>query len=162
MTRHATYRGAVLGVTAIFFAMWGAAALGNVWAGDPKTSSTVTGEGTREVEPEAAPPAPLPPRATPTRAARSRPTPAPARVAAPTRAGLNWAALARCESGGNPRAVSPSGRYFGLYQFDEPTWRSVGGTGNPADASPAEQTYRAQRLYDRRGAQPWPSCGRWL
>src|SRR5262249_46782829 len=30
--------------------------------------------------------------------------------------GLNWRALARCESGGNPRAVSPYG-YYGLYQF---------------------------------------------
>ena len=29
---------------------------------------------------------------------------------------LNWAALARCESGGNPNAVNPAG-YYGLYQF---------------------------------------------
>ncbi|HKE50915.1 MAG TPA: ubiquitin-like domain-containing protein, partial [Actinomycetes bacterium] len=29
--------------------------------------------------------------------------------------GLNWAALAQCESGGNPRAVNPNGHY-GLYQ----------------------------------------------
>ena len=30
--------------------------------------------------------------------------------------GLNWAALAQCESGGNPRAVNAGG-YYGLYQF---------------------------------------------
>jgi soluble lytic murein transglycosylase-like protein len=77
-------------------------------------------------------------------------------------AGLDWAALARCESGGNPRAVSPSGRYLGLYQFDLPTWRSVGGRGLPTQASSAEQTLRAQLLYARRGAQPWPTCGRYL
>jgi uncharacterized protein YabE (DUF348 family) len=74
---------------------------------------------------------------------------------------LNWAALANCESSGNPRAVNPAG-YYGLYQFSLPTWRSVGGTGNPADASPAEQTERAQILYNRSGAGQWPSCGRLL
>lgn len=72
---------------------------------------------------------------------------------------LNWAALARCESGGNPSAVSPNGLYYGLYQFALATWRSVGGTGNPIDASPAEQTKRAQILYDRSGDSPWPVCG---
>jgi hypothetical protein len=41
---------------------------------------------------------------------------------APSADGLNWGALAQCESGGNPRAVNPSGRYFGLYQFSLPTW----------------------------------------
>ncbi len=74
--------------------------------------------------------------------------------------GLNWAALARCESGGNPRAVNPSGRYFGLYQFSTATWQAVGGAGNPADASSGEQTYRAQILYRRSGAGQWPVCGR--
>ncbi len=71
---------------------------------------------------------------------------------------LNWAALAQCESGGNPRAVNPAG-YYGLYQFSLPTWRSVGGTGNPIDASPEEQTYRAKLLYKRAGAGQWPVCG---
>ena len=45
-------------------------------------------------------------------------------------AGLNWAALAQCESGGNPRAVNPDG-YYGLYQFSLSTWHSVGGTRQP-------------------------------
>lgn len=76
--------------------------------------------------------------------------------------GLNWHALAMCESGGNPRAVSASGRYRGLYQFDLETWRSVGGHGDPAQASRAEQTYRAQLLYRERGRSPWPVCGRRL
>jgi uncharacterized protein YabE (DUF348 family) len=71
--------------------------------------------------------------------------------------GLNWAALARCESGGNPRAVNPAG-YYGLYQFSLSTWRSVGGSGNPVDASPAEQLKRAQILYARGGSGQW-GCG---
>jgi uncharacterized protein YabE (DUF348 family) len=79
---------------------------------------------------------------------------------APTADGLNWAALAQCESGGNPKAVNPAG-YYGLYQFSLSTWRSVGGSGNPTDASPAEQTSRAQTLYAKGGAGQW-GCGRHL
>ena len=76
--------------------------------------------------------------------------------------GLNWGALAQCESGGNPRAVGGNGTYFGLYQFSLGTWHGVGGTGNPVDASSAEQTYRAKLLYLARGAGAWPYCGRYL
>ncbi|MFJ8693567.1 ubiquitin-like domain-containing protein [Streptomyces roseolilacinus] len=76
--------------------------------------------------------------------------------------GLNWAALAWCESGNRPDAVDPSGTYGGLYQFDLRTWRSLGGAGRPQDASAAEQTYRAKKLYVQRGASPWPHCGRRL
>ena len=71
---------------------------------------------------------------------------------------LNWAALAKCESGGNPRAVNPAG-YYGLYQFSLSTWRAMGGSGNPIDNSAAEQTYRAKILYKRAGAGQWPHCG---
>jgi soluble lytic murein transglycosylase-like protein len=74
---------------------------------------------------------------------------------------LNWRGLARCESSNNPRAVNPAG-YYGLYQFDVPTWRSVGGRGFPHHAAATEQTYRAQRLYMSRGRSPWPHCGRYL
>lgn len=75
--------------------------------------------------------------------------------------GLNWGALAGCESGGNPHAVNPAG-YYGLYQFDVTTWRSVGGSGMPHLASAGEQTYRAKLLYKSRGRSPWPNCGRLL
>jgi uncharacterized protein YabE (DUF348 family) len=92
--------------------------------------------------------------------------PVPAQVAmgskprptvAPSADGLNWAALAKCESGGNPRAVNSAG-YYGLYQFALSTWASVGGSGNPIDASPDEQTARAQTLYKKGGAGQW-GCG---
>lgn len=72
---------------------------------------------------------------------------------------LNWKSLAACESGGRPGAVDPSGTYGGLYQFDTRTWHTLGGTGRPQDASAAEQTRRAKKLYMRRGTTPWPHCG---
>jgi uncharacterized protein YabE (DUF348 family) len=77
-------------------------------------------------------------------------------------AGGGFAALAQCESGGNPGAVSRTGKYRGLYQFSRETWASVGGSGDPASASVAEQTKRAQMLLSRSGAGQWPECGRHL
>src|SRR4051812_15824358 len=35
--------------------------------------------------------------------------------------------IAQCESGGNPRAISRSGRYCGKFQFDQATWEANGG-----------------------------------
>ena len=72
-----------------------------------------------------------------------------------------WRKVATCESSMNPRAANPGG-YYGLFQFDKQTWRSVGGNGSPADASASEQYMRAKRLYAQRGSQPWPVCGRFL
>ncbi len=77
-------------------------------------------------------------------------------------ASLNWAALARCESGGRVDAVSPGGLYYGLYQFSVATWRAMGGSGLPSQACAAEQTARAQALYTRSGAGQWPVCGKYL
>ena len=67
-------------------------------------------------------------------------------------------AIASCESGGDPSAVNSAG-YYGKYQFDTGTWASVGGSGNPAEASEAEQDMRASMLYARAGSSPWPVCG---
>jgi hypothetical protein len=68
-------------------------------------------------------------------------------------------AIAACESGANPAADTGNG-FFGKYQFTLQTWASVGGSGNPARASEAEQDRRAALLYAREGASPWPVCGR--
>ncbi len=73
---------------------------------------------------------------------------------------LNWAALARCESGGRVDAVSRNGLYYGLYQFSAGTCHGVGGSGLPSQASAEEQTTRAQALDARSGAGPWPVCGK--
>ncbi len=76
--------------------------------------------------------------------------------------GLNWAGLAECESNGNATAVNSAGGYYGLYQFSTSTWAAVGGSGLPSEASAAEQTQRAQQLYDSVGGDwqsQWPHCG---
>jgi hypothetical protein len=67
--------------------------------------------------------------------------------------------IAQCESGGDPHAVSADGAYRGKYQFDRETWRAMGGHGDPARASEAEQDRRALALYRERGTAPWPACG---
>ena len=67
--------------------------------------------------------------------------------------------IASCESGGDPEAVSSGGTYRGKYQFDQGTWESVGGSGDPAAAPEAEQDYRAALLYSESGSSPWPICG---
>ena len=66
--------------------------------------------------------------------------------------------IAKCESGGNPRAVSRDGRYRGKFQFDMATWRSLGGRGDPAKASEARQDRLALKLYRQRGTAPWANC----
>jgi Transglycosylase-like domain len=67
--------------------------------------------------------------------------------------------IAFCESKGNPRAISASGTFRGKYQFNYGTWRAVGGHGDPAAASEAEQDLRAAMLLKRSGTSPWPVCG---
>ena len=47
----------------------------------------------------------------------------------------------------------------GKYQFSYGTWASVGGKGDPARASEAEQDRRAAMLLTRSGAGHWPVCG---
>ena len=76
----------------------------------------------------------------------------------------HWYNLRFCESTNNYTAESANGLFYGAYQFEPRTWRTVGGTGNPAHARPEEQDARARLLYARRGDQPWPRdyCGRFL
>jgi hypothetical protein len=69
------------------------------------------------------------------------------------------ARIARCESGGDPTAISSSGRYRGKYQFSRVTWRELGGSGDPAAAPESVQDAMAAKLLARRGTSPWPVCG---
>src|SRR5262245_22820946 len=59
--------------------------------------------------------------------------------------------IAQCESGGDPTAVSPDGRYRGKYQFTRSTWKAMGGTGDPAAAPEWLQDRLALKLYRLRG-----------
>lgn len=67
-----------------------------------------------------------------------------------------WDRLAQCESSGNFKN-NDTGRngHFGGFQFSPATWRSVGGTGSPANASIAEQLKRAKILLARSGPGQW-------
>jgi hypothetical protein len=67
-------------------------------------------------------------------------------------------AIAACESGGDPTTDTGNG-FYGKYQFTLSTWSAVGGSGNPAHASEAEQDRRAAILYEQSGPSPWPVCG---
>lgn len=81
-----------------------------------------------------------------------------------------WAALRHCESSGNYSVVSSNGLYHGAYQFYQPTWdglaRQLGRTDlvglPPSQAAPADQDALALLLWQQRGSQPWPHCGRYL
>jgi peptidoglycan hydrolase-like protein with peptidoglycan-binding domain len=68
------------------------------------------------------------------------------------------ARIAQCESGGDPTAVSGTGMYRGKYQFSRTTWAGVGGSGDPAAASEAEQDKRAAMLLKIQGPAAWPVC----
>jgi peptidoglycan hydrolase-like protein with peptidoglycan-binding domain len=69
------------------------------------------------------------------------------------------ARIASCESGGNPAAISSTGRYRGKYQFSHATWRELGGKGDPAKAPESVQDAMAAKLLAQRGTTPWPVCG---
>lgn len=71
-----------------------------------------------------------------------------------------WDRLANCESSGNfsNRDTGHNGHYGG-FQFSVTTWQSVGGAGNPANASPAEQLNRAKILLARSGPGQWACAG---
>jgi hypothetical protein len=78
--------------------------------------------------------------------------------------GLNWDAVANCESGGNWHINTGNGFYGGL-QFDYSTWLSNGGGAYAprADlASRSAQIAVATKVYNARGSSPWPVCGQYL
>jgi hypothetical protein len=70
-----------------------------------------------------------------------------------------WACIREKESGDNYSENSGNG-YYGAYQFDLGTWQSLGYSGRPDQAPPAEQDAAAQKLYSERGFAPWPNSSR--
>jgi LysM repeat protein len=96
----------------------------------------------------AAPAAPAAP------AQASSPAPAPA-------GGVNWPAIAACESGGNWAASTGNGFYGGL-QFTEQTWLANGGGQYASSANlatAAQQIAVAQNVLASQGIGAWPVCG---
>jgi LysM repeat protein len=108
----------------------------------------------------AAPAAPAPtvsadpaaPAAPPAQAAASPPASA---------GGVNWSAIAACESGGNWSISTGNGFYGGL-QFTEQTWQAYGGGQYASSANLAtrgQQIAVAQRVLAGQGIGAWPVCG---
>jgi hypothetical protein len=57
------------------------------------------------------------------------------------------------------RALNPSGKYRGRYQFDLDSWDGAGGEGDPINASWLEQAFRAVRWLKLTSIKSWPECG---
>ncbi|MEU1807744.1 transglycosylase family protein [Micromonospora aurantiaca (nom. illeg.)] len=82
--------------------------------------------------------------------------------AAPAGAGVNWDAVARCESGGNWKINTGNGYYGGL-QFSRATWNGYGGQRYAARAdlaSRSEQIAVAGKVLRGQGIGAWPVCGK--
>lgn len=78
--------------------------------------------------------------------------------AAPVSSGSGvWDQLARCESGGN-WSINTGNGYYGGLQFSLSSWKAVGGSGLPSQASREEQISRAEMLKARQGWGAWPAC----
>ena len=67
------------------------------------------------------------------------------------------ARLRLCESTDN-YAIATGNGFYGAYQFDLRTWRSLGLSGSPQLAQPPLQDAAANALEQSRGWEPWPSC----
>jgi hypothetical protein len=68
-----------------------------------------------------------------------------------------WDRLAQCESSGDWH-INTGNSYYGGLQFSLASWRAVGGSGYPHQASKAEQIRRAEKLLDMQGWGAWPAC----
>jgi LysM repeat protein len=106
-----------------------------------------------------APPAPA--------ASAQTPSSLPATSSAPSYSGgssaggVNWDAIAACESGGNWSTNTGNGFSGGL-QFSQGTWNAYGGgqySSTAAGASRSEQISVAQRVLAGQGIGAWPVCG---
>jgi len=75
--------------------------------------------------------------------------------------GVNWDAIAACESGGNWSTSTGNGFSGGL-QFSQGTWDAYGGgqySSTAAGASRSQQIAVAQRVLAGQGIGAWPVCG---
>ena len=73
--------------------------------------------------------------------------------------GVNWDAVARCESGGN-WAINTGNGFYGGLQFSPATWRANGGNGMPDQGPREEQIRVAENVLRTQGIGAWPVCGK--
>jgi nucleoid-associated protein YgaU len=77
-------------------------------------------------------------------------------------AGVNWDAIAQCESSGN-WSINTGNGYYGGLQFSASTWKAYGGkkyASNAHRASRAEQIAVAEKVLRGQGIGAWPTCGK--
>jgi uncharacterized protein YabE (DUF348 family) len=120
-------------------------------AGGPAAPKTTAAAAPKTTAPKTTAPPPPPP-------------PVPAPPPPPVATGLNWDAVAQCESGGN-WSINTGNGYYGGLQFSASTWISNGGGAYAPTANlatKAQQITIANKLYAARGAAPWPVCGKYL
>ncbi len=106
------------------------------------------GDGTSQAAPASAPAAPS------TSSSTASTPPAPTQSAGSSGYAIP-SYIVQCESGGNWHAVNPSSGAGGAYQIMPSTWRAYGGTGLPQDASPAQQSAIASKIWSSAGPGAW-------
>jgi resuscitation-promoting factor RpfA len=74
-------------------------------------------------------------------------------------ADTDWDQLAQCESGGD-WSINTGNGFGGGLQFTDSTWKAFGGSGQPEDASRAEQIQVAERVKEGQGMGAWPTCSK--
>ena len=104
------------------------------------------------------------PQPSPTRAVQRSPRIKPTRLVTGRSAFERWRtssaarAVAECESGGDPHATNPSGKYRGKWQMDADFWQTYGGlkfAARPDSATEYQQDLVAYKGWQARGWQPW-------
>jgi hypothetical protein len=118
------------------------------WAGRTVQSNTLVSEPRTEVERVGT-------------KARPAPKPTPTPTPAVSTGGLNWDAVAACESGGDWSIDTGNGFYGGL-QFTNSTWQAYGGGAYAPQANEASREAQiaiAEKVYAGQGAGAWPVCG---
>ncbi|MET0978718.1 MAG: transglycosylase family protein [Paeniglutamicibacter terrestris] len=84
----------------------------------------------------------------------------PKKTSTPGSVSASWAALAKCESGGN-WSINTGNGYYGGLQFSASSWLGAGGgkyAPLPHLASPSEQVATAEKLRANGGWGHWPHC----
>lgn len=76
--------------------------------------------------------------------------------------GVNWAAVAQCESSGD-WSINTGNGYYGGLQFSESTWRAYGGAAYAPyanEATEGQQIAIADKVLHGQGIGAWPVCGK--
>ena len=125
---------------------------------DPPTTTTTEPPTTTTTSTTTTLPPPPPTTTTTTR-------PAPPPPPAPTSTGgVNWDAIAECESGGDWHINTGNGYYGGL-QFHQTSWEGAGGLqyASRADLATREQQIATAMVLSNQGRNlgHWPHCGRY-